>query len=47
MNLLRQPGGHVHRPLLPLDNPRDLDTLQCILAFAGLFALDALHARAA
>ena len=38
MNLLGQPGGHVRPPLLPLDDPRDLDTLRGILASAGLFA---------
>ncbi len=47
MNLLGQPGGHVRPPLLPLDDPCELDTLRSILASAGLFAPDARRGRAA
>jgi 1-pyrroline-4-hydroxy-2-carboxylate deaminase len=47
MNLLGQPGGHVRPPLLALDDPRDLDTLQSILASAGLLSPDARRGRAA
>jgi 1-pyrroline-4-hydroxy-2-carboxylate deaminase len=47
MNLLGQPGGQVRPPLLPLDNPRDLDTLRSILTSADLFAPDARRGRAA
>jgi 4-hydroxy-tetrahydrodipicolinate synthase len=38
MNLLGQPGGHTRPPLLPLDDPRDLETLRGILASAELVA---------
>ncbi|HME25502.1 MAG TPA: dihydrodipicolinate synthase family protein, partial [Acetobacteraceae bacterium] len=36
MNLLGQPGGHVRPPLLPIDNPQDLEALRRILDETGL-----------
>jgi hypothetical protein len=38
MNMLGQHGGHVRPPLLPIDNPGQLEMLRQILEEAGLFA---------
>jgi 1-pyrroline-4-hydroxy-2-carboxylate deaminase len=38
MNMLGQSGGHVRPPLLPIDDPRQLEMLRQILNDAGLFA---------
>jgi 4-hydroxy-tetrahydrodipicolinate synthase len=38
MNMLGQPGGHVRPPLLPIDNPADLEALRRILEEAGASA---------
>jgi dihydrodipicolinate synthase/N-acetylneuraminate lyase len=38
MNMLGQSGGHVRPPLLPVDDPRDLEALRRVLDEAGLFA---------
>jgi dihydrodipicolinate synthase/N-acetylneuraminate lyase len=46
MNLLGQPGGHVRPPLLPIDDPKELDAMRQILDEAGLFE-NALSPRAA
>jgi 4-hydroxy-tetrahydrodipicolinate synthase len=41
MNMLGQPGGHVRPPLLPIDDPQQLEMLRQILDDAGLFANEA------
>lgn len=41
MNMLGQPGGHVRPPLLPIDDPQQLEMLHQILNDAGLFANEA------
>jgi 1-pyrroline-4-hydroxy-2-carboxylate deaminase len=38
MNMLGQSGGHVRPPLLPIDDPGQLEMLRQILDEAGLFA---------
>jgi hypothetical protein len=47
MNPPRQLGGHMRPPLLPLEDPRDFDVVQCILVSAGLFVPDTRQDRAA
>ena len=37
MNMLGQHGGHVRPPLLPIDDPGQLEMLRQILDEAGLF----------
>jgi 4-hydroxy-tetrahydrodipicolinate synthase len=46
MNMLGQSGGHVRPPLLPIDDPGQLEMLRQILDEAGLFADEARPALA-
>jgi 4-hydroxy-tetrahydrodipicolinate synthase len=45
MNMLGQSGGHVRPPLLPIDDPRDLEALRRVLDDAGL-VVDAVRSAA-
>jgi dihydrodipicolinate synthase/N-acetylneuraminate lyase len=45
MNMLGQAGGHVRPPLLPIDDPRDLEALRRLLDDAGLLTDAACTAR--
>jgi dihydrodipicolinate synthase/N-acetylneuraminate lyase len=45
MNMLGQSGGHVRPPLLPIEDPRDVEALRRVLDEAGLFA-DAVRSAA-
>jgi hypothetical protein len=47
MNMLGQRGGHVRPPLLPIDDPEQLEMLRQILDEAGLFTDEMRPASAA